>query len=210
MTIRSSRFGMDLQFDEHASFEEICDFLTAKFRNSPRFFGKGKMALSFSGRIPDRREEEKILKIIRENTELEIVCIMDNSEKTGIIYRSAVENTLANVQKREGQFYRGTLGKRQTLESDSSIVILGDVENGARVTARGNIVVVGGVYGAVHAGAGGDRNAYITALSMQPQQLMIGDIEAKRQRIYQESLAIKGPKIAVVDGGRIYLDPLVE
>ena len=45
---------------------------------------------------------------------------------------------------------------------------------------------------------------------MQPKQLRIGDIEAKRQIIYQESLLIQGPKIAVVDGKHIYLDPLVD
>ena len=63
---------------------------------------------------------------------------------------------------------------------------------------------------AFHAGAAGDRNAFIIALSMQPQRLVIGDIEAKRQLIYQDSLSINGPQIAVVDGKRIYLDPLIE
>ena len=63
---------------------------------------------------------------------------------------------------------------------------------------------------ALHAGAAGDRNAFIIALSMQPQRLVIGDIEAKRQLIYQDSLSINGPQIAVVDGKRIYLDPLIE
>ena len=89
-------------------------------------------------------------------------------------------------------------------------MILGDVEPGARVIAKGNVVIVGALYGAVHAGASGDRDAFVVALSMQPKQLCIGDIEAKRQIIYQESLSIKGPKIAVVDGRRIYLDPLVD
>ena len=126
------------------------------------------------------------------------------------MYRSVVEQTLSDLQKREGQFYRGTLAKRQVLESETSIVILGDVELGARVIAKGNIVIVGVLYGSAHAGAAGDRNAFIAALSMQPRQLCIGDIEAKRQIIYQESLTIKGPQIAVVDGKRIYLDPLVD
>jgi len=45
---------------------------------------------------------------------------------------------------------------------------------------------------------------------MQPKYLSIGDIVAKRQIIYQESLNIKGPKIAVIDGNRIYLDPLTD
>ena len=76
--------------------------------------------------------------------------------------------------------------------------------------AKGNIIIHGTHYGSVHAGAAGDRNAFIIALSMQPQRLVIGDIEAKRQLIYQDSLSINGPQIAVVDGKRIYLDPLIE
>ena len=50
---------------------------------------------------------------------------------------------------------------------------------------KGNIIILGTLYGSVHAGAAGDRNAFIIALSMQPQRLVIGDIEAKRQLIYQ-------------------------
>ena len=126
------------------------------------------------------------------------------------MYRSIVEHALTDMDKKEGQFYRGTLGKREILESDSSVVILGDVEPGARVVARGSVVIVGALYGSVRAGAAGDRDAFVVALSMQPKQLCIGDIEARRQLIYQESLSIKGPKIAVVDGSRIYLDPLVD
>ena len=117
---------------------------------------------------------------------------------------------LSEREKSDGQFYRGTLKRRQLLESESSIVILGDVEFGAKVVAKGNIIILGTLYGSVHAGAAGDRNAFIIALSMQPQRLVIGDIEAKRQLIYQDSLSINGPQIAVVDGKRIYLDPLIE
>ena len=168
------------------------------------------MALSFSGRSLTRTEEEKILQVISENTQIDILCVVEQNDKNEPMYRSIVEQTLSDISKREGQFYRGTLGKREILESESSIVILGDVEPGARVIAKGNVVIVGALYGAVHAGASGDRDAFVVALSMQPKQLCIGDIEAKRQIIYQESLSIKGPKIAVVDGRRIYLDPLVD
>lgn len=43
---------------------------------------------------------------------------------------------------RTGQFYKGNLSRGDLLESDASIVIIGDVERGARVSARGNIVVL--------------------------------------------------------------------
>ncbi len=201
---------MDIQLSAEAPFDVLCEVLTSKFRDSSRFFKDARMAVSFSGRSLSRSEEEKILGIINENTELDVVCIVEKDVKNELMYKSAVEQTLTNIQKREGQFYRGTLGRRHILESESSIIILGDVEPGAKVIAKGNIVIVGALYGSVHAGAPDDRSAYIVALSMQPKKLCIGDIEAKRQIIYQESLNINGPKIAAVDGRRIYLDPLVD
>ena len=210
VTIRSCRYGLDIQLSPEPEFPVLADSLRGKFHDSARFFKDAKMALSFSGRILSRTEEEQVLKIISDNTDIEILCIITHDEKMETMYRSVVEQTLSDLQKREGQFYRGTLAKRQVLESETSIVILGDVEPGARVIAKGNIVIVGALYGSAHAGAAGDRNAFIAALSMQPRQLCIGDIEAKRQIIYQESLTIRGPQIAVVDGKRIYLDPLVD
>lgn len=210
VTIRSSRHGLDIELDQEADFDALLEILADKFRSSARFFKDAKMALSFSGRHLTRTEEEKILQIISENTQIDILCVVEQNDKNEPMYRSIVEQSLTDISKRDGQFYRGTLGKREILESDSSIVILGDVELGARVVAKGSVVIVGSLYGAVHAGASGDRDAFVVALSMQPKQLCIGDIEAKRQVIYQESLNIRGPKIAVVDGGRIYLDPLVD
>ena len=210
VTIRSSRYGLDIELDQEADFDALLEILADKFRSSARFFKDAKMALSFSGRHLTRTEEEKILQIISENTQIDILCVVEQNDKNEPMYRSIVEQSLTDISKRDGQFYRGTLGKREILESDSSIVILGDVELGARVVAKGSVVIVGSLYGAVHAGASGDRDAFVVALSMQPKQLCIGDIEAKRQVIYQESLNIRGPKIAVVDGGRIYLDPLVD
>lgn len=210
VTIRSSRYGLDIELDPKADFDALLEILAGKFKSSARFFKDAKMALSFSGRPLTRTEEENILQIISENTQIDILCVVEQNDKNEPMYRSIVEQTLTDISKRDGQFYRGTLGKREILESDSSIVILGDVELGARVVAKGSVVIVGSLHGTVHAGASGDRDAFVVALSMQPKQLCIGDIEAKRQIIYQESLSIRGPKIAVVDGGRIYLDPLVD
>lgn len=210
VTIRSCRYGIDIQLSPDQEFNALAEALAGKFHDSARFFKDAKVALSFSGRTLSRAEENQVLDIISANTNIEVLCIISQDEKMEMMYRSVVEQTLSDIQKREGMFYRGTLAKRQILESDADIVILGDVESGARVTAKGSIVIVGVLYGSAHAGASGDRNAFVAALSMQPRQLRIGDIEAKRQIIYQESLTIKGPQIAVVDGKRIYLDPLVD
>ena len=210
VTIRSNRYGIDIELDPTASFEDILDSLTYKFKESGKFFKDAQMALSFSGRPLTREEENSILNVNHENTQIEILCIIEQNDNSELIYKSVVEQTLENVYRRDGLFYRGSLGKRQVLETESDIVILGDVEVDAHVIAKGNVIIIGTLYGSVRAGVPGDRSAYIVALSMQPKYLSIADIVAKRQIIYQESRNIKGPKIAVIDGNRIYLDPLVD
>lgn len=208
--IRSTKYGLDLQLDSQVSFELLLDRLTRRFKDTARFFKNASMALSFSGRQLTREEENQILDIIRENTQIEILCIIDKNEKNELIYKSAAELARNEMKKKEGQFYRGSLVKNQVLESVSSIVILGDIGPGAVVCSNESVIVFGTIYGKVFAGAEGDRAAIVVALSMQASQLCIAGIEAKRQIIYQENRRIKGAKAAFLDGNRIYLDPLVE
>lgn len=210
VTIKSNRYGIEIRMADDVPFDTLLTHMRDRFEHSARFFEGAQLAVSFTGKKLSYMEEETVLTLFREVTGIDIVCVIDQNPDTELIYRNALVNTMSNFQKRDGQFYRGTLKKHQVVESDSSIVILGDVELGAKVIARGSIVIVGNLYGSAYAGAHGDKSAYIVALSMQPKQLKIGDIEARRQLVYQESLSIKGPKIATVDGSRIYLDSLME
>lgn len=86
------------------------------------------MAVSFSGRTLSISEEEQLIQVITQTTNLEIICIIDHDERKELIYKRAVAQCLSEREKSDGQFYRGTLKRRQLLESESSIVILGDVE----------------------------------------------------------------------------------
>ena len=210
VTIRSSRYGLDIGLAPDADMEQIYEELHRKFQASARFFGKAGMALSFSGRTLSRGEEEKILSIIREDTDIDILCLIQRENQGEEKYRSIVRQASEEAEKHGGLIYRGTLGKRQVLESESDIVVLGDVEPGAEVRAKGSIVIMGSLYGSAHAGTEGNRETFVAALFLQPGELSVGGIRANRHIIYQQSLSIQGPKIAVADGNRIYLDPLVD
>jgi len=59
------------------------------------------------------------------------------------------------------------------LSHEGHLVIFGDVNPGADVRARGNIVVLGRLRGTAHAGIGAQA-AFILALRLEPQQLRIG------------------------------------
>ena len=65
------------------------------------------------------------------------------------------------------------------LETESSVVILGDVNPGGKVVACGNVIVLGSLKGNIFAGASGNENAFVVALDMDPMQIKIADIIAR-------------------------------
>jgi septum site-determining protein MinC len=87
------------------------------------------------------------------------------------------------------------------------VCIMGDVETGAEVVAEGDVVVWGQLKGIVHAGVGGDDEAVVCALKMNPTQLGIAGIMARFPTTNTGYLFdTQPPEIARLDGGRIVLE----
>ena len=77
--------------------------------------------------------------------------------------------------------FTGTVRSGQRLEYEGSIILLGDINAGSEVVAEQNIVVLGDIRGYVHAGAKGNRGAFIAANSINPTQLRISDLTLKNE-----------------------------
>jgi septum site-determining protein MinC len=75
--------------------------------------------------------------------------------------------------------HRGTLRAGDHLQGEGSVLLLGDVNPGARISAAGNVLVWGRLRGVAHAGVAGDRGARIVALQLRPLQLRIADVVAR-------------------------------
>lgn len=75
--------------------------------------------------------------------------------------------------------HRGTLRSGDQLESKGSVLVLGDVNPGALVSAAGHVLVWGRLRGVAHAGCRGDQRARIVALQLRPLQLRIADVVAR-------------------------------
>ena len=99
-----------------------------------------------------------------------------------------------------------TLRSGQKIETEHSLIICGDVNSGAEVTAGGDIIVLGTLRGVAHAGAydetGGGR--FIFALDLQPTQLRIGMVITRGST---GGRAAGGAEIARVDGDTISVEP---
>ena len=93
-----------------------------------------------------------------------------------------------------------------TLESESSIIVIGDVEHGARITAKGNVIVLGELKGSVTAGVSGNAQAVVMAFSMMPFQLRIGNCPIPTNEKHRRFG--RGAMIACIRDGEIAFRPV--
>lgn len=100
--------------------------------------------------------------------------------------------------------HRGTLRSGDQLTAWGSVLVLGDVNPGAAVTAGGHVLVWGRLRGVAHAGCHGDLTARIVALRLHPLQLRIADAVARGpSESPQEGLAEEAHLVE----GEIRIDP---
>lgn len=211
--IKSFPNGITLLMRENASMEEILQELTVKFTEARNFFGSSTMALSMEGRKVTEAEEILILDTIRVNSNVRIACIVGHDDDTNKNFIKALQHMDKKLSgTEEGQFYKGTLKNREVIETENSIVVLGDVYPGSAVFSAGNIIILGGLYGEAYAGGDGREDAYIVALEMEPERLKIGDFKYKtnaKQLKWGIHPKVQ-PKIAHLKGGKIVFDPLTK
>lgn len=176
--VKSFPSGIALYLDREADFELLVEETGRRFRENGHFFRDAAAAVSFEGRELSFEEEVRLVRAITDNSGLQIACIAGRDED-GELYVRALKEYGRRMEAAwaDGQFYRGSLRKGQILETESDIIVLGDVEPGASVIAAGSIVVLGRLGGRACAGGGGRPGRYIVSLEMTPQKLKIGDFK---------------------------------
>ena len=100
--------------------------------------------------------------------------------------------------------HRGTVRSGDHIEAAGSLLVLGDVNPGARVSAGGHVLVWGRLRGVAHAGCRGDQGARIVAMGLQPLQLRIADVIARGP---QEAPPPGLAEQASLSAGAIRIDP---
>ncbi len=214
VVIKGTTYGFSVYIDEQADFATICEQVKEKFKESAKFFGAAKMAIAFEGKRLSDEEQRTLLDIISENSDVHIVCVIEKNGETEELHRRSLEDRLQEMDSSNGQFYKGNLRSGQVLETETSIIIVGDVNQGATVTSKGNIIVLGALLGNVYAGAGGNENAFVLALELDPVQIRIADTIARapdkvgKMLWKREKEKSKEPKIAFRSGENIFIEPV--
>ncbi len=217
--IKGTKSGIILVLNPETDWESLKKAVAEKFQVSSHFLGDAAKAISFRGRELTDDEQEEILETIQQNCSLRIICILDEDPETEAAFARALQakeeeegkdDVPGRLDDRSGAgfFFKGNLRSGQVLDVETSIIILGDVNAGAKIISKGNVVVLGALKGNVFAGSAGNEDAFVVALDMKPVQVRIADTIARSPDGSSERAKGREAKIAFWEDGNIYIEPL--
>tara|TARA_B100000161_G_scaffold154614_1_gene110136 strand:+ start:170 stop:832 length:663 start_codon:yes stop_codon:yes gene_type:complete len=102
--------------------------------------------------------------------------------------------------------HEGTVRSGDRISSNGNLCIIGDVNPGAIVSAKKDIYVWGKLLGIAFAGKGGNNNASIASLYLNPLQLRIADVIAIGPKDKPKN---NYPEIALIDKQTIHIKPYI-
>ena len=182
-----------IKLDENAEQEQIIFALKKKLPELKKLYKDEKTPIRVIGKILKNKEIDQIQELIKEKIDVEIEFDMPKSLGLSSIKRAFDKE----IAMSETKFHRGSLRSGQKMETEGSLVILGDVNSGAEIMASDNIVVLGALRGLAHAGAKGNKQAIIAAGLFDSVQVRIANIVKEINR--DEEPMHKQAYISVID-----------
>jgi septum site-determining protein MinC len=111
-----------------------------------------------------------------------------------------------DLNKEDNILHEGTVRSGDRISSNGNLFIIGDVNPGAMVSAKKNIYVWGKLLGIAFAGKGGNKDASIASLYLNPLQLRIADVIAIGPKDKPKNYY---PEIALIDAQTINIKPYI-
>lgn len=161
-----------IKISDDAEQKDIIDNLRKKLPELKKMYKNEKTPITVTGKVLKNKEIDEIQELIKRNIDVEIDFDMPKSLGLSSITRTFNKEIAIS----ETKFHRGSLRSGQKMESEGSLVILGDVNSGAEVMASDNIVVLGALRGLAHAGAKGNKQAMISAGLLDTVQIRIANV----------------------------------
>jgi septum site-determining protein MinC len=184
--IKGIRDGLLATFLD-AAWEDQCTALLAQIDERSSFFQGARLAMDVGAQILKVNDLVDLRDRLSErNVNLwAVISESPTTEKTSQLLGLATRISKPRPEEQRqftdvisddtALFINKTLRSGTRVEYPGHIVIMGDVNPGAEIVAEGNVIVWGRVRGMIHAGAKGNRSAFICALDLSANQLRIAD-----------------------------------
>jgi len=161
-----------IKLNDDAEQIEIIEALKKKLTELKKLYKDAKTPIMVVGKVLKNKEINEIQEIIKSKIDVEIDFDMPKS----LGLHSIKKTFEKDIAISETKFHRGSLRSGQKIETEGSLVIIGDVNSGAEVIASDNIIVLGALRGLAHAGAKGNKQAIIAAGLVDTVQIRIANV----------------------------------
>ncbi|MGM0471355.1 MAG: septum site-determining protein MinC [Bacillota bacterium] len=154
--------------DQNLEFQYLIDSLQEKVEQAESFFINSRIRIELENRNITAEQRKELVDIFASLPGLSVIEITNSKlmeQEQQVESDSQLPTLLLDRTLRSGQ----------SITYEGNIVIKGDVNPGAKVTAYGDILVLGSFRGVGHAGVDGNQEATIAAFSLRPIQLRIAN-----------------------------------
>lgn len=187
--LKGLRQGILISIGDADSWEEALPTLLGHIDQQREFLRGARVAIDLGNHVLKAVDMGKLRDALSER-ELYLFAILSNSPKTEETAQMlGLDTTIdrpsaGHYQKESTAHLQGgedamllnrTIRSGLRIQFPGHVIVLGDVNPGGEIIAGGNVIIWGRLQGMVHAGAGGDEEAIVCALDLQPTQLRISD-----------------------------------
>lgn len=210
--IKSHPKGVCLVLDNQAPFETLVVDICNAFYEAKEYFGERSMVLSLEGRILSNEEISVVIEAVELNSDIKITYVVENEVAKDKRVLNALDKYFFEKSEDNAKIYRGNVNPGDTLESDTGLLIIGDVKKGGRVQAKGSVAVFGCLEGSVSAGEPDNENSFIVANELLAKSATIaglrGDIDIKIRGGFFTRGNKKEPMVVKLLNGYLHTEPL--
>jgi septum site-determining protein MinC len=206
VTIKGTKDGLLVILGDN-DWDAVLADLEEHLAQAAAFFAGGQVILQLGERTLESGDLETIVGLLKEQDMTLTTVLSESSDTRRAAQRLGYDTARPHPQPpprpaetTDGMVVRRTLRSGQSVRHPGSVIIVGDVNPGAEIVAGGDVIVWGHLRGMVHAGALGDDQAFVCALSLAPTQLRIGNQIARPP---EDETGTPQPEMARVENGQI-------
>ena len=194
-----------IKLKDESTQEEIIESLKKKLTELKKLYKEETNPIFITGKKLKSSEMLAIRNLI--NSKVDIQVDFDTPKTLGL--HGIKKSFDKEIESSDTKFFRGSVRSGQRIEHEGSIVILGDVNDGAEIIAGDNVVIVGVLRGLAHAGAQGNKKGIIAAASIECKQIRIANIvkEIEEEKDEEGNILVQTRKTyASVEDDKIILE----
>lgn len=196
-------------FDDQVTLYKAITLLEEKLSSNKDFF-KDTVFKEIKAKKLSENDKNIIALFLKEHHNIELpqynqqkVRPRDKGDRKKEASKKEIFDSFEGKGSQQTKFVFETLRSGTLVDFDGHVVVIGDVNPGARVQATGNVIILGNLRGTVHAGANGNKETFVFAERLLPIQLRISNSIAI---LSEKDKAVEEPLIASIKEDNIVIE----